>query len=170
MRHINHCIKCQCVMSSTRIQTMCNSCAITHIQNKPTSKINSGSIKMGPSKISSASLPSMKIGAEVFEDMNEQVYEQLQDIKSTIDDIKVGIKNRKEPDDQLNLYEIAVDPIREVRYFVMILAKDEKSAVDTAFRVLALPNGRADLLWTANHIKGPFTDGSVLSIKTIPVK
>lgn len=181
MAYVNLCVTCQCVMSSTRIQATCDSCSMARVSKNvpdvpsykakiftpPSSRSRSGYIT---GRLASASSPSMPSAPEssAINNMNEQ----LRDIKSTIDDIKVGIKKRrvKKPEEQLNLYEISVDPISEVLYFVMILAKDESSAVDTAFRVLALPNGRSDLQWKVNHIKGPFNDGSVLSVKTIPVK
>ena len=75
----------------------------------------------------------------------------------------------------LKVFEVAIDPVEthnqmgDWRY-VMVLSKDEESAVDSAFYILALPNGRADLTWTVTEQKGPFVNGSVLSIKTIPAK
>ena len=52
----------------------------------------------------------------------------------------------------------------------MLLSTDEESAVDSAFRMLGLPNGRADLTWNVRHFNGPFVKGTILSCKTIPAK
>ena len=52
----------------------------------------------------------------------------------------------------------------------MVLSTDEESAVDFAFDQLVLPNGREDLKWSVIKCEGPFVKGSILSIKSIPVR